>query len=130
MQLTQNQVETILQVALSCINRPYEQGFRCVDFVRYVYHVAGIEIPPLTPGPPPQEFNIKKEELDNPPMGHLIFLLDRDDPRKERAWTHIAIVLFDGLCIHNSLFFGKKVVVSPLKEMYKKYDFAPSAAAQ
>ena len=52
----------------------------------------------------------------------MIFLKDRNDPRKERVWTHVAIILTKETCIHCSLFFGNKVVISSFKDMYAKYD--------
>ncbi len=126
MKLTTEQVDVVLQIATSYIGHPYGKGFRCVDFVRNVYGHVGIKIPKLTSRVPPVEYNITKKQLRDPPVGYLIFLKDRGDPRKYRAWTHVVIVMPDHCCIHCSLFFGKKVVISSLSDMYKKYDFAKS----
>jgi len=127
--LTTNQIETILQTAISYIGHPYSAEFCCVDFVRKVYDSVGIKIPKLRSYSPPAEFNIKKEDLAHPPVGHLMFLKDRSDPRQDRAWTHVVIIMPDLLCIHCSLFFGEKVVISPLLDIFKKYDFVDSNTA-
>jgi hypothetical protein len=116
----------IIDTATSYLNHPYSKEFDCVKFVRKVYQTSGIIIPKLDPSPPPLEFNIQKEQLKNPPIGHIMFLKDREDPRKHRAWTHIVIINSKKSCIHCSLFFGRKVVITPLEEIFKKYDFVES----
>lgn len=126
MKLNKDQIEEVLRTAVLYVNYPYSKDFSCVDFVRKVYSSIGIEIPKLKPYIPPEEFNITKEELNNPPAGHIIFFKDRTDSRKYRAWTHIGIIMPNHYCIHCSLFFGKKVIISSLSDMYKKYDFAES----
>lgn len=127
MRLTLTQSEKVVSVALSYLGRSRQKIFCCADFVRAVYRSIGIEIPLLASSAPPSEFNIKAEDLQNPPIGHLMFLRDRKD-RRSRAWTHVAILLPHGRCIHCSYFFGRKVTISTLDEIFECYDFAPSAA--
>ena len=126
MQLTTVQCEQVVEIALTYLNQPYRKGFRCVEFVREVYCQIGIHLPILQSWAPPQGFNIFKEQLIDPPAGHVMFLRDRDDPRKERSWTHVVILISKLNCIHCSLFSGEKVVISTLEEIYKRYDFAES----
>ncbi|MEI8339182.1 MAG: NlpC/P60 family protein [bacterium] len=129
MNLTQKQREIIVQVALSHLDRPFSARFDCITFARCVYGAAGVEIPLLKSTLPPPDLNITKEELEiGPVSGSLIFLRDRYDPRKHRAWTHVVIALSDGMCIHCSLFYGRKVVISNLEQIMKdRYDFVDCA---
>ncbi|HEU5114137.1 MAG TPA: NlpC/P60 family protein [Candidatus Paceibacterota bacterium] len=126
MHLSSDQQKVIIETALSRVGEPYRRGFRCVDFVRIAYRSAGIEIPPLRPYAPPRGLNIGRTELADPPPGRLMFLKDRDDPRKERAWTHIVILIGGRDCVHCSYFSGC-VAVSSLDEIALRYDFAESA---
>lgn len=126
MELTPAQITKILDAAWSLLGRPYADDFQCVDFVRAVYASADITIPRLTSGSPPEDFNIRKADLRNPPAGYIMFLKDRCDPRKERLWTHLVIILPLRTCIHCSLFYGEKVVITPLAEIFERYDFAES----
>jgi hypothetical protein len=87
-----------------------------------VYQKIGIEIPLLKSCAPSDKLSISIKQIKNPPIGHPILLKDRDDPRKERAWTHVAIILTKGTCIHCSLFFGRRVTISSFNEIFKKYD--------
>lgn len=126
MQLAPDQVGEITKSALSYLGRPYSKDWRCVDFVRAVYQDAGMNIPPLMDYAPPPEFNIATEQLIEPPTGCLMFLKDRNDPRKKRAWTHVVIVLTTNTCIHCSIFYGNKVVISTFEEIFLRYDFVES----
>lgn len=129
MQLTSDQVSKITKSALSYLDRPYFKDWRCVDFVRAVYQNAGINIPLLMDYAPPPEFNISSEQLNEPPTGYLMFLRDRNDPRKSRVWTHVVIVLTPATCIHCSIFYGNKVVISSFDDIFLRYDFAESNQA-
>ena len=126
--VTETQTKKIISVALSYLGHKYEHGFDCIGFVRNVYKHAGIDIPLISGTTfPPEEFNIMEDQLSNPPIGHLIFLKDRYDPRKERVWTHVVLTLSENECIHSSIFYGEKVSISNLQEiMEKRYDFVPS----
>lgn len=128
MVLTEAEIKKIISTALSYLGHKYENGFDCIGFVRSVYRHIGIDIPLiLGTSSPPEEFNIMEDQLCNPPIGHIIFLKDRYDPRKERVWTHVVIVLSDNRCIHSSIFYGERVSISDLREiMEKRYDFVPS----
>jgi len=129
-ELSKEQVATILRVASLYVDYPYKKNFQCVDFVRRVYGCTGIKVPILKADtPPPREFNITKEQLKEPPPGHILFLKDRSDPRKNRKWTHVVIIMPGHRCIHCSLFLGRQVAISSLYEMFKRYDFAASNTA-
>ncbi len=126
LQLTPDQVGIILKESLTYLCRRYSgDTFTCVHFVRKVFHSAGIELPVLSVDEPPPEFNIAKEDLASPPAGHLMFLRDKDDKR-ERAWTHIVIILPDNNCIHCSLLLGGRVTVTEMSKLFERYDFVPS----
>lgn len=129
MVLSTKQKRKIIQTALQYIGTPYSKEFDCIQFVRVVYKSAGIIVPKIFHlTPPPEEFNIKKRQLQRIPKGHLIFLKDRYDPRKERYWTHVVIALDNRRCIHNSIFYGsEKVTISNLGEIMRdRYNFAES----
>lgn len=126
--LTEKEVRKIVSIAISYLGHKYGNGLDCIGFVRSVYKCIGIDIPPISGTSfPPKEFNITRDQLYGPPVGHTIFLKDRYDPRKERTWTHVVIALSGHQCIHASIFYGGKVSISDLREiMQKRYDFAPS----
>ncbi|MDB4983931.1 MAG: hypothetical protein JWM20_110 [Patescibacteria group bacterium] len=128
--LSKHDRDIVIETAMSYLEHPYSKEiFNCVTFVRAVYKSADIDIPLLNPGPPAFELNISRWQCDDPPVGHMIFLKDPLDPRKERAWTHIVIALENKTCIHCSLFFGRKVVISTLDEIFARYEFAESKPA-
>jgi cell wall-associated NlpC family hydrolase len=124
MNLTREQVEIIISEAISNLGKPYSKDFDCVRFVRLVYEKAGIKIPLLKSHLPPNEWNISREQICDPPVGRLIFLKDPYDPRKNRSWTHVVIILTKQSCIHCSLFFGRRVVISTIGEILERYNFA------
>ena len=126
MHLCETDSAKILSVATSYLGHPYSLEFDCIKFVRTVYKEIGIIIPKLYSYAPPREFNIIREQLLSPPIGHLMFLKDPKDPRKHRDWTHVVIIGVENTCIHCSIFFGEKVVITPLAEIFKTYDFAES----
>lgn len=109
----ENEIE---RIALTYLGRKYEPGFRCLDFVRCVYAEAGLTVFPVTR-------NVRPEELANPPVGHVLFLKHRQ-ASKERRCTHAVIIISGGRCIHNSYYFGKKVVVTPLDQILSLYEVA------
>ena len=127
MKLTIEERKKIVGIAMSHLGRGREEGFRCVDFVREVFRSIDIEIPPLSSGFPPKEFNIAKEDLVNLPLGEIIFFRNLKDQRG-RKWTHVAIAVSSDECIHCSYFFGEKVVVSNINDMLARYEFVESAA--
>jgi len=125
MKLTSEQVRRVINKALMYLGTPYEKpGFTCVDFARAVYREVGIELPVLGPMSPPKDFNITKDQLDEPPVGHLIFLKDKST-KKERNWTHVAILIPGKRCVHCARPPGK-ILISSLKEIFESCDFAPS----
>lgn len=124
MELSDQQVATIIAAATSYLDHPYGPGFKCLDFVRKVYAAAGIHIPPIGPDSPLPGFNIDESDLADPPAGRIIFLKHKIFGRG-RGWTHVGIIFPEGRCIHHSFFSGK-VVITSLHEIFQKYDFAPS----
>ena len=131
MKLTIEQRDCVVKTALLYINTPRSSKFRCVDFVREVYGKIGIIISPIPPDNVPKDLSVRRDELSNPPHGYLMFLKDRNDSgKRKRVWSHVVIVLPNNNCIHCSFFFGKKVVVSSLHDLFqKRYDFAESVAS-
>jgi hypothetical protein len=129
MNLTESKRTVVVETALTYLNQPYRVGFRCTEFAREVYRSVGIEIPKLKTYAPPRELNLSPEEFMSPRKGSLIFLKDRHDPRKERAWTHVVICLSTHNCIHNSRFYGKVCISSFLELTTERYDFTESNPA-
>jgi hypothetical protein len=83
MKLENSQVETIVNVAKSYLDHPYEKDFTCLDFVRVVYQNSGIEFPlVLAYAPPPHSINVDSKELANPPIGHILFLRRKETKTK------------------------------------------------
>jgi cell wall-associated NlpC family hydrolase len=121
--LNKKKAKVIVHTAKTYLGLPYSKTFDCVAFVREVYRTVGIEIPPLNPQTLPVELLLSNEQLEHHPVGHLLFLKDRQDPRTERTWTHVVIILGNGSCIHNSIFYGRKVIMTPLEEIYKRYAY-------
>lgn len=107
----ENEIE---RIALKYLGRAYESRFRCLDFVRAVYAEMGMTIPPV-------RLNVKPVDLTNPPVGHVLFLRHKQAARKE-GYTHVAIIISGHRCIHNSYYFGKKVVITPLDELLACYE--------
>lgn len=129
MYLSEEVRRKIIETALTFLGQPYSPSFNCIDFVREVYARVGIQIPKISPQITPRRCNILREDLKDPPFGHIIFLRDLQDDRP-RSWTHVGILLPEKKCIHCSLFFGQKVVISALDELFKRYHFAESIAAE
>lgn len=125
MNLTLKQQTQVVKTALTYLGTPYEKNFTCADFVRAVYREIEIEIPILSTAPVPQWMNITRDELEGLPVGHLMFLRHKKN-QGPRSWTHVVITLPERKCIHCSYFFGGKVVISSLVEIFEVYDFAPS----
>ena len=113
--LTVEEAERIEGFALSYLGCKYEAGiFNCKDFVQAVYRDVGIAYPPLS-------LNVSKDELLNPPIGHVLFLKHKESTRQV---SHVGIVISGRRCIHNSRYFGGQVVVTPLEELFKIYDLS------
>ncbi len=127
MEISHGLGEKIVAHARTYLGTAYTASFRCVDFVRLVYANFGIKIPKLRPCMPPRNLNVSLDQIDNLPLGHPLFLKDREDPRTKRAWTHVVIITGPDTCIHCSIFYGEVVVESSIQEMLKdRYDFAAS----
>ena len=127
MNLPHSTSKRVVETALSFLGLPYSENFRCLDFVRTVFRQMNMNIPILHPNlSPPSDWNISETDINNPPPGHIMFLIDPNDSRKERAWTHAVIIVNPKDCIHCSIFFGREVIISPLDKIFEKYKFAPS----
>ena len=110
--------EHIKAVAIRFLERPYSKEFNCKHFVQAVYKEVGIPYPPLRK-------NLTVEQLENPPVGYVLFLAHKDPRiRRGRRSTHVAIVFSEEKCIHNSGFFGNQVVITPFVELFELYDLA------
>ena len=116
MELAEEQGKQIEEVALSYLGREYRIDFNCRDFVEMVYSQVGMPMPL-------RRLNITREELENPPVGHIIFLRHKGAPR-HKVSTHVGIIISGKRCIHNSYYFGKQVVVTSFEELFKVYDLA------
>ncbi len=122
MELTDKQAQVILLESEKLINKKREPDFTCVDFVRQVYKKARIEIPLIGPNKTPEKFNINESQLQNPPLGRLVFM-KKKVTSKSRYWTHVGIIFTRTQLIHCSNMFGKKVCITELEEIWKHYDF-------
>lgn len=108
----------IVETALRYLGRPYDrENFKCFHFVREVYTLLGLKPPPLSE-------NLTVEQMLDPPIGHLLYLKHKEDT-KQRRWSHVAIVISKEEVIHNSLWFGEKVVISKLSEILELYTIVP-----
>jgi cell wall-associated NlpC family hydrolase len=121
MELTLAKGHAIVHIALWYVDTPYSTEFTCIDFVREVYQFAGIELPELGPMEPPPGWNLRWIDLDNPPIGHTLFLKHKRETRK-RAWSHVVIIMPDRHCIHCSLLCGGKVMISSLDDLLTEYN--------
>lgn len=126
MDITAEQARAIVTFATSYLGQRYHPGFTCVDFVREVYRGIGITIPELSPEAPPSRFNLSPDDIGDPPIGHLLFLRNKQEKR-DRRWSHIVIVLPDRECIHCSYFTGQ-VTRSTLPDILSRYEIVPSPA--
>ena len=110
MSLTKKQAQRIEKIALRYLGRKYRSRFRCQDFVCAVYREVGISVPT-------RRHNVTREQLKNPPLGYVIYLKHKRE--REKPSTHMGIIVSGKRCIHNSYYFGKWVVITPLEELFK-----------
>lgn len=106
----------IITTARRYLGSPYQDDFTCLDFVRTVYAKHGFTVPPI-------ELNLQAKDLENPPIGFVLYLRRRGYSG-DRRWTHVTIVVSATECIHCSHYFGDKVVITPLKDVLSFYDIA------
>lgn len=97
--------------ALSMLGARYQKrNFNCRDFVHCVYRksevVHGKEI-------------VRYKTIQDIPVACVILLAKKG---YEGKWSHMAIKLPCGFAIHNSYFYGKKVVISRIGTLLDDYD--------
>lgn len=108
--------EQIVAVARTFLDRPYTKDFRCMDFVREVYRRVGLTLPPI-------ERNLTVDDLKNPPVGFVLYLLHKENTF-DRKYSHVAIILPGRTCIHMSYYFGGRVVITDLDTFLEIYHLA------
>lgn len=105
----------IVLLALLSIGIPRRPDYKCSQFVKHMYRLARIprkeKILPF--------LSRKLEELR---FGDCIFLRERI--RTPKKWTHVGIMLPFGYMIHMSYYWGECVTITPLSEIFKRYDLA------
>ena len=101
---------------LQRLGRPYSEAYKCLTFVRDVYGAVGLTLPPIV-------MNVRREQLENPPVGFVLYLR-RKSKRSATStrFTHAGIIIPERSLIHCSYYFGKKVVISDLDEVLEIYD--------
>jgi hypothetical protein len=114
--LTDEQRQAIVTSAIGFLGRPYEEGFKCTDFIREAYRHAGLTLPP-------PHMNLSLRDLDDPPIGYVLYLKHKEHGGSRRL-THAVILLPDRMCIHSSYFFGMKVVTTALDDVLAVYEIA------
>jgi len=126
MVLSETASDLVIRAAHQHLGRSYVwQTYDCVNFVVDVYRQANIEMPVIDKtGSPPVGFHLSADEFGSMPLGHSIFL-KRKASLSDRIWTHVAIIVSQHEVIHCSRHFGRKVVVTPVKEFLRVYTLAP-----
>lgn len=115
--------DRISSVALSYLERQRSSDFSCIDFVREVYQEVGIPVPKMLKyTPPPEDFNITKEDLDAWEYGYIIFLIKRTYVG-ERTWTHVAITLPEGKLIDCS---DGHISIDSKEEIFASHHYVPT----
>jgi len=105
----------IILVSFLFLGTSRRSDFKCFDFVKKVFKIAKI--------PECDNFvNISAEQKENPPFGIPIFLLEKRSSNKR--WSHVGIAIPFGYLLHMSLYWGKKVTITPLAEIWKRYNLA------
>lgn len=105
----------IVLVALLFINTPRTESFNCWAFVRHVFRLARIKECKYFK-------NISKKEAENPPFGEVIFLLEKGV--RNKRWSHVVITLPFGYVVHMSYYWGMKVTITPLSEIWDLYNLS------
>jgi len=109
--LTYVQRLKIVIFSLTYLNKKRTKDFKCCTFVKDVYRkscVSELDSP------------IKNEFRDNFPFGYSILLKEKKS-KKKSEWSHIVISLPFGFVIHNSIYFGKKVSITPMSKIRERY---------
>lgn len=116
----------IVEIAHTYLGQPFDiKDFDCVYFIKAVYQKVGIEIPRFwAKDYPPQDFNLTPEELLQMPLGSTLFL-KRKATTVVRPWTHMVLIASPTHFIHNSRFFGHKVVLTPKDVVLEYYYHVP-----
>lgn len=126
MELPEKKCEAIVAFSLDYLGRQWSEDFNCIAFVREIYKMVDIEIPPIHSHIlPPRDFNITEENLNSWRAGYILFL-KRQKYTGERIWTHVGITLPEEKLIHCSEYFGRQVSITPKKEIFSFYHYVPS----
>jgi hypothetical protein len=102
-------------ISLLFLNTPRRPNFKCGHFVKHVFKTARI-------APWVKWKNISENQKTSPPFGECIFLLEKSITTK--LWSHVGIALPFGYMIHMSYYWGCKVTITHLSEIWKRYDLA------
>jgi hypothetical protein len=105
----------IVFISLLFLGTRRSPTFKCFDFVKYVFRAARIR-------EHDSFVNIDPGHRNHPPAGTVIFLLEKGVRRKK--WSHVGIALPFGYMIHMSYYWGKKVTITSLREIWNRYELA------
>lgn len=121
MDLTLIESARIVSVALAHLGLKRTETFKCHHFVFRVFDRVSITLP-LVPGESlPDTLRVSRQAIENGriPLGHPIFFIDTRE--QEQPWHHVGILLSDQRLVHNTHHFGKRVAVTPLSKMWRRY---------
>lgn len=107
----------IVAEALRYLGKEYDRShFNCLTFARLVYEKVGLKLPPI-------QLNITPLQLTDPPLGYVLYLKYKQS-KSTGKFTHVGILIGNRECIHCSYFFGGKVVITRLDELFGVYELA------
>ena len=101
--------------ALQDLGKPRHKDYRCMEYVKEIHGAFGLPLPPL-------ELSVRKNQMDDPPIGYAMYLLVRNPKlQKGRKWSHVGLIISGHRLIHNSYYMGMAVVVTPFKDIFEQY---------
>ncbi len=65
--------------------------------------------------------NLKPEHIGDEKRGYLLYFRRKESARRV---THAGILYSESRCIHCSYYFGRKVVITDLSEIFNSYDLS------
>ena len=116
--------KNVPQVAERFLGAILPNGIKCVNFVKLVYHEAGLSsdfsLQPITP---------KLENIKHEQIGKLVFLMNKQ--RLSKLFNHIAIIYDENSVIHYSRHSSpdgiRRVQITSFTELLEVYNVVPNS---